>query len=335
MDFNSASDYYTVLGVTTVATDNDIKKAYKKLAVKWHPDKNPNNVEVATEMFKNIGNAYDTLSDPSKRRDYDAMLSGGIHRQASGGSSSRGGFHQQHTGRDPEEEFRRAQDIFNHFFSSFHDDFFAHQFPQHQQHQAQHQQHQAQHQQQQARHQQQHQSMHQAHQQGMQSFGGSFGGFGMMSSMFDDPFMRDPFFGGGGFGADNGFGGGSFSSSSMTSTGGSFSQSSSSSSFSSNGHGGGKTVKTSTTIDSNGRKITRKETIIHNADGTSNSSVEEHVEEGSGGRIEGPLVQINGRPQQQMMPLQQQQQRQPQMTPGEYRNSFANRVSNGKWGSQF
>ena len=88
-------------------------------------------------MFKNIGNAYDTLSDPAKRRDYDAMLSGGIHRQASSGSSSRGGsgggYHhqQQYTGRDPEEEFRRAHDIFNQFFASFHDDFFANHFPHH------------------------------------------------------------------------------------------------------------------------------------------------------------------------------------------------------------
>ena len=326
MDFNSADDYYTVLGITRIATDNEIKKAYKKLAVRWHPDKNPNNVAEATEKFKNIGNAYDTLCDSSKRRDYDAMLSGGVQRQASGGSAPRGGFRQQqqYTGRDPEEEFRRAQDIFNQFFSSFHDDFFAQHFPHHQQqHQAQHQQHQAQH----------HQQHQQQHQQGMRPFGSPFGGHGMMASMFDDPFMRDPFFSGGGLGANPGFGGGSFSSSSMSSSGGSFTQSSSSSSYSSNGRGGGTTVKTSTTIDSSGRKVTRKETIIHNADGTSNSSVEEHVEEGSNvGRIEGPRVQINGRQQQQMMPLQQQQQQQQQRQPqGGYRNNFLGSM----WGSQF
>ena len=54
MDFNTADDYYTVLGITRVATENDVKKAYKKLAVKWHPDKNPNNVEAATGMKQNV-----------------------------------------------------------------------------------------------------------------------------------------------------------------------------------------------------------------------------------------------------------------------------------------
>lgn len=51
-------DLYTILGVEKKATDEELKKAYRKLAVKWHPDKNPNNKAEAQEMFKKIGEAY-------------------------------------------------------------------------------------------------------------------------------------------------------------------------------------------------------------------------------------------------------------------------------------
>jgi molecular chaperone DnaJ len=66
----SKKDYYQTLGVDKSADDNAIKKAYRKLALKYHPDKNPDNKE-AEEKFKEIAEAYDTLSDKTKKFNYD------------------------------------------------------------------------------------------------------------------------------------------------------------------------------------------------------------------------------------------------------------------------
>ena len=63
-------DFYQILGVSRDASDSEIKKAYRKLAVKYHPDKNPNNPE-AEERFKEISAAFDILKDPEKRSKYD------------------------------------------------------------------------------------------------------------------------------------------------------------------------------------------------------------------------------------------------------------------------
>jgi len=89
-----AKDHYQVLGVARSATDAEIKKAYRKLALKWHPDKNPDNQEVAQAKFQEIGAAFDILSDPEKRKMYDQfgdaaenMGSGG----PTGGPTSSGG----------------------------------------------------------------------------------------------------------------------------------------------------------------------------------------------------------------------------------------------------
>tara|TARA_R100000808_G_scaffold24984_1_gene60172 strand:+ start:6984 stop:8018 length:1035 start_codon:yes stop_codon:yes gene_type:complete len=67
----SKKDYYTLLGVSENATGAEIKKAYRKLAVTYHPDKNPDNIK-AEEKFKEISEAYAVLSDPEKRAQYDA-----------------------------------------------------------------------------------------------------------------------------------------------------------------------------------------------------------------------------------------------------------------------
>lgn len=67
----SKRDYYQVLGLSKTATEADIKKAYKKLAIKWHPDKNLNNKEQAVQKFREITQAYQNLSDPEKRKIYD------------------------------------------------------------------------------------------------------------------------------------------------------------------------------------------------------------------------------------------------------------------------
>ena len=63
-------DYYEVLGVDRTADTEEIKKAYRKLALKFHPDRNPND-KAAEEKFKELGEAYEALSEPSSRAAYD------------------------------------------------------------------------------------------------------------------------------------------------------------------------------------------------------------------------------------------------------------------------
>jgi molecular chaperone DnaJ len=91
-------DYYEVLGVERNAAGEEIKRSYRKLAVKFHPDKNPDDPH-AEEKFKELGEAYDVLMDPDKRAAYDRF---GHAAFAQGGGGFGGGFH------DPFEIFREV-----------------------------------------------------------------------------------------------------------------------------------------------------------------------------------------------------------------------------------
>jgi len=79
-------DYYKVLEVPRGASTADIKKAYRKLALKWHPDKNPDNAEEANRRFKEISEAYEVLSDETKRKIYDSRSSS-YQRTTKGGAT--------------------------------------------------------------------------------------------------------------------------------------------------------------------------------------------------------------------------------------------------------
>ncbi|KAL9342928.1 hypothetical protein Peur_063359 [Populus x canadensis] len=120
-------DYYKILQVDKTAKDDDLKKAYRKLAMKWHPDKNPNNKKEAEAKFKKISEAYEVLSDPQKKAVYDQYGEEGLKGQvpppgaggAGPGGAGPGGATFFSTGDGPTTfQFnpRNADDIFTEFF---------------------------------------------------------------------------------------------------------------------------------------------------------------------------------------------------------------------------
>lgn len=124
-------DYYAILGVSKKADDDEIKKAYRKAALKWHPDRNPDNKVVAEAKFKEISEAYEVLSDKQKRNIYDQVgeegLKGNVppNAGASGMGGMPGGFSFNFGGmpgggaggggfqpRDPNDIFSQFQSMF-------------------------------------------------------------------------------------------------------------------------------------------------------------------------------------------------------------------------------
>lgn len=110
-------DYYEILGISRDASPEEIKKAYRRLAIKYHPDRNPDNSKEAEEKFKEVSEAYKILSDPEKRQIYDQYGHAGLEAEVGAGTGF-GGF-----GFDPfkifEEVFGRGSfggDIFGDFF---------------------------------------------------------------------------------------------------------------------------------------------------------------------------------------------------------------------------
>jgi DnaJ family protein B protein 6 len=255
------ADHYEVLGISKDAGADVIRKSYRKLAVKWHPDKNPENQAEATEKFKLIAEAYEVLSDPVRKEEYDNR---GLYAEQPSfvprhhnPFRSRSGFSEQH-----------AFDIFNAFFADmgdFHrsafdeDAFFGGR---------------------------QGGDRRSGNQRGRGGFGNSegFGGFGGLGGGFGgfghSPFghgsLMDDFFGGGDpFANMDAFGGG-----------GGFSSTSYSSSSSMGGRGVTRSVSTSTVIGPDGRRMTKKTTTVIHPDGRRDTNTEEYADHVQDGRLD-------------------------------------------------
>lgn len=113
-------EYYEVLGVAVDSTEEDIKKAYRKLALRWHPDKNPEDRDSAEARFKEISEAYEVLSNKEKRDIYDRYGKEGLNPQSSGSQDFGASGVRVHVFRSPDDIFREffGFDPFQDFFSS-------------------------------------------------------------------------------------------------------------------------------------------------------------------------------------------------------------------------
>ena len=111
----SKRDYYEVLGVSKGASDDEIKKAFRKLAIKYHPDKNPGDKE-AEAKFKEANEAYSVLSDKTKRARYDQFGHAGVGGAGEGGGNPFAGFNGQSFNFDFGGGFGGLDDILGSFF---------------------------------------------------------------------------------------------------------------------------------------------------------------------------------------------------------------------------
>eukprot|EP00750_Incisomonas_marina_P017320 INCI20229.1.p1 GENE.INCI20229.1~~INCI20229.1.p1 ORF type:complete len:430 (-),score=53.21 INCI20229.1:118-1407(-) len=280
-------EYYAALGLSPDASEQEIKKAYRKLAIRWHPDKNPDKHEEASEKFKVINAAYECLSDPVKRQKYDsggpsAAAASGFHR---GSDFARNFPHHHHPHHHhphhPHPGFGADFDpfsVFRNFFGGR--DPFADFHEMHERHMEA--------------------AFGHGHGHGHDSGGGSTRrpppplgrGFGSLlgrSSLFggrdpfDDPFFSSGF--GGGFGSgfgpsfhalESGAGGGT----GFGRLGGFSSMSSSSfSSSSSGGSGYSKSVSTSSFIGPDGKRRTVTKTTVRHPDGRVETDESETVDD--------------------------------------------------------
>lgn len=249
-----AENFYAILGVEETASNADIKKAYRKLAMTWHPDKNPSNVDVANEMFKAIAEAYDTLIDATKRSEYDYGINARQQPNQQYDNTSndyRDGYRDDLYRNRRDDPFRsnfsnnQARDIFEHFFAASFpfQQAFDYQQPSNNNNNSN-----------------QHQNQRQQFDRSsniMRQPSSEFGGFG-------SPF-GGTFFGGDPFGDMMG------NMSNMSSC--------TSSSYSGSRGSSGRSVSTFTTIDARGRAVTRTETTIRHSDGTSETTVEDSFQE--------------------------------------------------------
>jgi DnaJ family protein B protein 6 len=243
-------DYYGLLGLDSSASEDDIKKAYRKMAVKWHPDKNPDQKEEAEKMFKEVAEAYEVLSDPQKRK----MVDQGIDpNEAPSRGFSGGGGGGRRSG--PSFAHRDPFDVFNAFFGGrdpfadfFNDDLFA------------------------GFGSRGGQAARSSNRGSNRSAGGGGGRGPFGRSLFED----DDFFGGGFGSGIRGFGSGLGAMGMMGMGSGGSGSFFSSSSFGGGlgGGGSGRTV-TQTTSIINGREVTQKVTKVSNPDGSVSETVEE------------------------------------------------------------
>jgi DnaJ-class molecular chaperone len=112
-------DYYEVLEIGPTAKTSEIRAAYRRLALKWHPDKNPQNKEAANEKFQQISAAYEVLSDAGRRSEYDQERNAPAPSQSQRRRRSRRPF------RNSPFHFSSPDDVFREFFGS---DFFGSSF---------------------------------------------------------------------------------------------------------------------------------------------------------------------------------------------------------------